>query len=1648
MAKKLLCILLTLIMLLSAMPVTELLAAETEAPSAESVTLDDVVAAASTVIRQNEGNYSSVSPDDNGALSIGWIQWHANRALNLLKTIVAADTAKAKELLGDELYNEITTVSSWSTRILTTDEAAKISALISTDAGKKAQDDLAAQDISSYINHAIGYGITDPAALVYFADIENQCGSGGSKRVAAAAAVLAGSYGAITLEHIHEAALADSIAGGKHSTRRQRTYNNCLLLDWEIVNTEYEVWDILSTRNVRQTPDTTSPLVTSIPKGTKVIISEKAAFGTQTRGKTSMGWITIDDGSCALNEELTGKYVPAPVIFNTNGGSFGSSHKALLKADGLNTSRPNNSIIIYNGDYPHANAQTNAYGSEVAVDASGTVLSSPVYGTGKTAIPEGGFVISGIGSGYTLMAQSIKAGNYAVFDKDRMAVYIYDSYEAYINISKASTKATAKNTLRPANSLIIYDNDYNYSNAQTNAYGTEIAVDASGKVLNAPVYGIGKTAIPEGGYVISGIGSGYTWLSQNVKAGEYVIIDKNTLEITVYADVNKLLGATKTTEYKKEFGPLPVPEKAGYEFCGWITEGSTTAVSGTDICSSLFCMVLTATWKEGGDTISFDTNGGSIAGVSKIEINGVNITRPIDSVIIYDKDCNSSVTPTNQYGAEAAVDADGIVISTPVYGTCKTNIPEGGYVISAIGTGCTWLIENVKKGSFVSFDRERGILTVYENRSLYDSLNRKVVAGYAIGVLPEAEREYHKFLGWYSINGERITADTLMTSGGITLIAKWELLPGKLSFNADGGKTDALISSAKLHGTNVQRPADSIVLYKDKASTGTNKYGSEALIGKDGTVLAVYPYGYGNCPIPKDCSVLSGIGTGNSWISANLFVGCYVVIKNGIVSVYKDKNAFDASSSAAVKYGGTYPALPTAAKVGYAFLGWADPSGNIVKSGSTVAHYGDITLTAKWEKLTAVTFNANGGKLDATVAATTAAGINIQRASNSLVIYAGKASTGTNVYGREAVIDKSGKVLAVNPYGRGNTVIPEGCIVLSGIGTMDTWISNNLKVGYYVQIKGFKVTVYESAAALDAADGVIYVRSGSAIGYIPHASYGENALKGWYLNDTPVSAATAVSSDTHLFAKWTKTSAKLIFDLNGGTIKGARATTKADAVNTLRSADTLVIYDENYAYSCPQTNAYGAEAAVGADGIVISRPVYGTCKTPIPEGGFVLSAIGTKYNWLYANLKVGDYVHFDKNTMTVTVYDSYESYLFETGITVRCNEPYGLLPIPEKEGCRFAGWKDSEGNLITSSTVVKSCDVPVLTAVWKDAVSVTFDPQGGTYIKDTATLAGTNIIRALNCLVLYKDKASTGTNVYGTEVIVDASGKITTVYPYGKGNAPIPAGCYALSGNGTMSQWMQSLKVGNFIVIDGSTVKVYENEASRLCESGPVFVLEGTAMQTLPVPKKYGYTFDGWYLNGNKLTTSTVITSSCTYTAKWTAKKITVTFDTNGGSFTPPATRTADGKNVQRVLDAVVIYDRSDERTSTGTNQYGTEALVGPDGIVIDVRYNGQKDAPIPEGGFVISGNGEGSVWVKTNFAVGSYVVLDGMDVTVYKSPAHIFAQSGKTVTFGTAYGPLPIPSREGFTFEGWYTKDGTPVDDSSILLSENSPLVLFAKWK
>jgi len=190
----------------------------------------EVAAAAATIIFANEGGYSSVNANDNGAVSVGKMQWHGNRALSLLKEIAQKMGKPAAEnILGAALRNEILTAASWQTRTVSAAEKAKLSRLLDTQQGRAAQDAQAEADILAYVSHGVKLGIEDRQSLVYYADLENQGGAGASKRVGLAAAQKAGGPAKVTLPAIHAAALADGVMG-KYENRRTLVYKKAAAL--------------------------------------------------------------------------------------------------------------------------------------------------------------------------------------------------------------------------------------------------------------------------------------------------------------------------------------------------------------------------------------------------------------------------------------------------------------------------------------------------------------------------------------------------------------------------------------------------------------------------------------------------------------------------------------------------------------------------------------------------------------------------------------------------------------------------------------------------------------------------------------------------------------------------------------------------------------------------------------------------------------------------------------------------------------------------------------------------------------------------------------------------------------------------------------------------------------------------------------------------------------------------------------------------------------------------------------------------------------------------------------------------------------------------------------------------------------------------
>ena len=69
--------------------------------------------------------------------------------------------------------------------------------------------------------------------------------------------------------------------------------------------------------------------------------------------------------------------------------------------------------------------------------------------------------------------------------------------------------------------------------------------------------------------------------------------------------------------------------------------------------------------------------------------------------------------------------------------------------------------------------------------------SKEVNEGEPYGELPEATREGHTFLGWYTAvtDGEKVTSESIC-EGDITLYAHWEKMSYDVIFDANGGSSE------------------------------------------------------------------------------------------------------------------------------------------------------------------------------------------------------------------------------------------------------------------------------------------------------------------------------------------------------------------------------------------------------------------------------------------------------------------------------------------------------------------------------------------------------------------------------------------------------------------------------------------------------------------------------------------------------------------------------------------------------------------------------------------------------------------------------------------------------------------------------------------
>ncbi len=126
--------------------------------------------------------YDAVNLNDAGAVSLGVLQWRADRARDYLKRLAEIDPKLFRATIGDRVFADLKR-KDWSARTFSTEESQGFAKLLEDPRMRAETDRLAVQDISKYFRQARELGIQNYKSLSLAASMINQYGFTGFKNL-------------------------------------------------------------------------------------------------------------------------------------------------------------------------------------------------------------------------------------------------------------------------------------------------------------------------------------------------------------------------------------------------------------------------------------------------------------------------------------------------------------------------------------------------------------------------------------------------------------------------------------------------------------------------------------------------------------------------------------------------------------------------------------------------------------------------------------------------------------------------------------------------------------------------------------------------------------------------------------------------------------------------------------------------------------------------------------------------------------------------------------------------------------------------------------------------------------------------------------------------------------------------------------------------------------------------------------------------------------------------------------------------------------------------------------------------------------------------------------------------------------------------
>ena len=437
------------------------------------------------------------------------------------------------------------------------------------------------------------------------------------------------------------------------------------------------------------------------------------------------------------------------------------------------------------------------------------------------------------------------------------------------------------------------------------------------------------------------------------------------------------------------------------------------------------------------------------------------------------------------------------------------------------------------------------------------------------------------------------------------------------------------------------------------------------------------------------------------------------------------------------------------------------------------------------------------------------------------------------------------------------------------------------------------------------------------------------------------------------------------------------------------------------------------------------------------DGGEKVYDLGAIYE---ENAPITLYPVWTANQYTVTLNSNGGGAVTPSRIKVTYGEDCPAMPVLQWAGHIFYGWYDAQaggkqyvdgnGNSTARYDKTENC---TLYAQWSDAprCTVTFDPNGG-------ILAGKNTSeQKSNDSVQYKpdDPTKEGHSFLG----------------WYKDSACTQPWDFADWVTGDMTLYA-GWRILNYTIF-------FDSAGGSAID--PIIQDYGTTINAPAAPTKTGYTFTGW----EPELPATMPAKVMTVIAQWSINQYTITFDTDGGSAIDPITQNY-GTTINAPADPTKTgytftgWDKTIPATMPAgdmtitaqwsINQYTIffDSAGGSNIGHITQNYGTTINAPAAptKTGYTFIGWEPElpATMPAENITVAAQWRINSYTVTLDPNGGRV-SPDALSVTYLTAYGPLPTPVRSDYRFDGWYL--GDEKIEAQTVMSQASPHTLTARW-